>query len=261
MRTSKNFPSAMGSPGSVHDETSINYDLLPGYRSRPGTCEEQHCACHVFWRGDLPEWRHSLDVVEDCLRSPRTGVRRLQEASRNHIHCDTLGPQIGSASPDKGKQCSLGCRVVVIRHDRVLEQIGSYIDDAAEACPFEPRQCRLRGVQSSPKETLQLGVEIRPGQFGHLGSCFTVEFEVARHGIIHDGGDRPAEASLDHFEKLLHLSRIRDIGTAGDSADFSGDFLSALCRLVLYVVQDDLCPFGTECFGNGETESAGRSFT
>src|SRR5699024_1123713 len=114
---------------SVRHQPAVDDEVLSRDRTCPGGGEVQGRVGELLGADDPPQRGGGGDHVEHLLRGGRTGVRGTQQSTGDHVDGDAVVPQVVSESTGQGEQRRFGGRVVVVGHHRVLEQIGSHVDD------------------------------------------------------------------------------------------------------------------------------------
>ena len=212
---------------------------------------------------------NSSGVVTDCSGVPcamksKTSSGVAAEASvlrsrpGQHVDGDAARSQVGGEGAGEGEQGGLRGGVVVVRHDRVLEEVGADGDDAARTELVEARQRGLGDVEGALDGARELALETPVGDLVGLRAGVAVEGEVDER-VGHDGGHGRAERLAGLCEQGVDLRAVTDVRLDGDR--LPRVLLDERLRLLRRgeVVDHDLGALTQERLGDGLAEPAGSA--
>ena len=184
-----------------------------------------------------------------CAQLERAGVH---QAGQEVVDGDAVGPEVGSERTSQRQQRCLRGRVVVVGNDGVLEEVRADVDDAAESDGTHSAEGALGGGECAADRSLELGVELLPGDGVSGATSVTVEGEIGE-SVVDDRGDGLSEVLLRCGEHRLDLVGLRHVRRHGEAADLCSEPFGGLNTAT--VVDHDIGTLGGECPCNRGPES------
>ncbi|MCY1541677.1 hypothetical protein D9M68_773780 [compost metagenome] len=155
----------------------------------------------------------------------------------------------------EGQQRRLGGGVVMVGHDRVLDQVGAYVDDAPAAGGAHARQDGLRRVQRGAHAAFDLRVHLGPVQRVGMGARIAIELESGQ-GVVDDRADGLAEVLAGLRDHGGDGGRVAHVGLQRQRAAGRGGGQGLRAVGAVQVVDDDLGAFAQEGLRDSGAQAA-----